>query len=95
MDIVFKDDGKFEITMKDYLRESIEGFNEVVSKRARTPAKGDLFNEDIVEDKEKLEESEAEMFHHIVRKLLYVVKCARLDIDLAVSFLCTRVANSL
>ena len=33
------------------------------------------------------------MFHHIVAKLLYVLKWARPDIDLAVSFLCTRVAD--
>ena len=33
------------------------------------------------------------MFHHTVAKLLYVSKRARLDIDLVVSFLCTRVAQ--
>ena len=33
------------------------------------------------------------MFHRIVAKLLYVSKRARPDIDLAVSFLCTRVAD--
>ena len=93
MDIVFRDDGKFEITMKNYLRESIEAFDEEISKSAQTTAKGDLFDEDVAEDKEVLQESEAEMFHHIVAKLLYVAKRARPDIDLAIPFLCTRVAE--
>ena len=93
MDIVFRDDGKFEMTMKDYLKESIEAFDEKVSRGARTPARGNLFDEDDVEDREQLTESAAEVFHHIVAKLLYVAKRARPDIDLAVSFLCTRVAS--
>ena len=33
-------------------------------------------------------------FHHIISKLLYVSKRARLDIDLNISFLCTRVSRS-
>ena len=35
-----------------------------------------------------------DIFHHIVGKLLYVSKRTRIDVDLAVSFLCTRVARS-
>ena len=35
-----------------------------------------------------------EIFHYIVAKLLYVSKRARVDIDLTVSFLCTRVSKS-
>ena len=35
-----------------------------------------------------------ETFHHIVAKLLYVFKRARVDIDLVVSYLCTRVSCS-
>ena len=41
-----------------------------------------------------LNEERRDMFHHIVAKLLYVSKRARVDIDLAVSFLCTRVSKS-
>ena len=40
-----------------------------------------------------LDDQKAEIFHHIVAKLLYVSKRARLDIDLVVSFMCTRVAE--
>ena len=93
MDIIFRKDKNFEITMKECLRESIDVFDETISKPARTPAKGNLFDEDDEEEKEKLQEVEAEMFHHIVAKLLYVSKQARPDIDLEESFLCTRVAD--
>ena len=34
------------------------------------------------------------MFHHIVSKLLYVSKRARIDIDLTILFLFTRVSKS-
>ena len=36
---------------------------------------------------------EADKFHHVTAKLLYASKRVRIDIDLAVSFLCTRVAS--
>ena len=35
-----------------------------------------------------------DVLHHIVAKLLYVCKRARVDIDLGVSFMCTRVSCS-
>ena len=35
-----------------------------------------------------------DLFHHIVAKLLFVSKRARVDIDLTISFLCTRVSCS-
>jgi len=35
----------------------------------------------------------ADKFHRIVAKLLYVTKRARVDILLAIAFLCTRVAD--
>ena len=41
-----------------------------------------------------MSEERMEIFHHIVAKLLYVSKRARVDIDLTVSFLCTRVSKS-
>ena len=93
MDIVMRDDEKFEVTMKEYLNESIEAFPEEIVKSARTPAKGDLFSEDEGENKVILKDDEAEVFHHIVAKLLYVAKRARPDIDLTILFLCTRVAQ--
>ena len=72
---------------------TIDAFNKEISKSARTPAKGNHFDENGPKEKGKLEETAAEMSHHIVAKLLYVAKRARPNIDLAVSFLCTRVAD--
>ena len=91
MDVVFKDNGTVEITMKDYIKECFEAYGEPVNKSANTPAKHDLF---VTEVSKPLDEEKKEVFHHIVAKLLYVSKRARVDIDLVVSYLCTRVSCS-
>ena len=41
-----------------------------------------------------LETEKAEVFHCVVAKLLYVAKRARVDLQLALAFLCTRVSKS-
>ena len=61
-------------------------------KTVKTPAKQDLFKID--KESWELDEKQSDLFHHIVAKLLFVAKRARLDIDLAISFLCTRVSCS-
>ena len=43
---------------------------------------------------ETTSEVRMDMFHHIVEQLLYISKRVRVDIDLAVSFICTRVSRS-
>lgn len=78
--------------MKEYLEESIVSFGKDLGKKATTPAKGGLFKID--ETSEGLEEDKSERFHHIVSKLLFVSKRVRLDIELAISFICTRVSKS-
>ena len=88
MDIELRDDGRVKIFMKEYIKESILAFGIIVEKGANTPAKHKLFT---VGEPKLLDQMKAGNFHHIVVKLLYVCKSARLDIDLAVSFLCTRV----
>ena len=45
-------------------------------------------------DEIKLSEEKMDLFHHIVCKLLFVSKRARVDIDLAISFFYTRVSCS-
>ena len=64
-----------------------------VKKSAAIPAKGNLFEEDQGEEQKELGETESERFHHTTAKLLYLSKRVRIDTDLAVSFLCTRVAT--
>ena len=52
-------------------------------------AKHNLF--EIDEGAKRLSERSSNIFHHIVAKLLFVSKRARPDIDLTISFLCSRV----
>ena len=91
MDFVMKEDGNVGITMRDYLTECMESYGNI-TKNAATPAKHNLF--DVDKESKELDEERADLFHHIAAKLLFVSKRARLDIDLAVSFLCTRVGCS-
>ena len=56
-----------------------------------TPAKHDLFGIDYVKT---VYEEKMEIFRHIVVKLLFVSKRVRVDIDLEISSLCTRVSKS-
>ena len=93
MNIEFLDDKKVAIGMKVYVEEAIDTFGEEVTGVAKTPAKGDLFELDTDEMTVRLEEEKVNRFHHIVAKLLYVSKRARIDIDLTISFLCTRVVE--
>ena len=62
MDIVFRNDGKFEIAMKEYLRESIDAFDETISKAAQTPAKVNLCDEDNVKKKESFKRRKPRCF---------------------------------
>jgi hypothetical protein len=81
-----------EIRMKDYIKEAILASMEDVSKKVSTPAQRTLF--DINETSEKLNTKQSDLYHHIVAKLLYVLKRCRLDIQLTICFLCTRVSCS-
>ena len=56
---------------------------------SKTPAEGHLFN--INPDMTNLPEDKAQLFHHLVAKLLYLCRCTRQDTQTAVAFLCTRV----
>ena len=79
--------------MKDYITECIESFGEDVSAGAKMPASSTLFEVDDTDTSPKLKkETKADMFHHIVAELLFVSKRARIDIQLAVAFLCTRIS---
>lgn len=94
MDFTFREDGKVEILMKDYIQECLDSYaelGETINRKANTAGKHDLFTVD--HESKKLDNKKAEMFHHIVAELLYVSKRARLDIDLVISFLCSRVAE--
>jgi hypothetical protein len=74
------------------LKESIEESELNITREAATPATKDLF--EVSERATKLVGRRGERFHSVVQKLLYVALRARMDILLAVGFLCTRVAKS-
>ena len=78
--------------MKEYLEECITVFGESFNGGATTPARTDLFKVD--DDAATLDEERKDIFHHIVAKLLFVAKRGRPDLDLTISFLCSRVDKS-
>ena len=92
MDIEYNRDKTVSISMKDYIKECIETFGKQFNGGASSPAKRNLF--EINETSKRLSEKRADIFHHIVAKLLFVSKRARPDIDLTISFLCSRVDRS-
>jgi len=56
---------------------------------AKTPAANHLFNID--DGVVRLKKDKANLFHHVVAKLLYLCKRTHQDIQTAMAFLCTRV----
>ena len=92
MDIDFIEKGKLKISMRNHLEEAIEVFGEDVTMGATTPATRSLF--EVNENLTLLDPKKAELFHHIVAKLLFVARRARIDLQLPIAFLCTRVSKS-
>jgi len=88
MDIEIREQ-KVHIMMRSYIQECIDSFGEAINTCAATPATNALMNID--EKVGKLDDRRAKIYHHIVAKLLYVCKRSRLDIQVAIAFLCTRV----
>ena len=91
MNIKFMSDKNLSIDMKDYVKETIITSGMDVSRKASTPAAKNLF--EIKRDSSLLDQNRKKTFHHCVAKLLYVSKRCRLDIQLAISHLTSRVIN--
>jgi len=77
------------INMWDYLGKVIKEFPEEITKTCATPACDHLFK--VREDRRKLDEELADVFHHTVYQLLFAANRVRRDIQTAVSFLTTQV----
>ena len=77
--------------MKEYVEKLLQETPYDMEGNARTPAAIHLFN--VNDGAEKLTEDKAQLFHHIVAKLLYLCRRTRQDIQTAVAFLCTRVKS--
>ncbi len=84
--------GTAVIIMKEYLKEALAESGMNITRSVATPALRDLF--DVDENSTPLERIEAESFHSVTAKLLYVSTRARVDLLLAIAFLCTRVSKS-
>jgi hypothetical protein len=91
MHIAFTDEKTAVITMREYLEEAISESGMDIQSTAPTPATKKLF--DVDEKSAPLTKKEGVVFHSVSAKLLYVAIRARMDILLAVIFLCTRVSK--
>jgi hypothetical protein len=92
MNITYLDNQTVEISMPDYVKESIAELGENVNKTAPSPAKRDLYKN--CGKRKMLKQSKSEIFHSVVAKLLDVSHWGHLDIQLPIAFLCTRVSCS-
>ena len=73
--------------MREYIEEIIEMMPTKINTISTSPANNYLFT--VTEGAIKLEEDEADLFHSVVAKLLWVIKRGRSDLEVAISFLCT------
>ena len=55
-------------------------------------AKKYIFNRDEDDYSKLLNDDESATFHHVVSKVLYVSRRGRVDIEIGISYLCTRVS---
>ena len=93
MDFKLNEDGTVSISINNYIEECIASYGEEISNNnTKTPASSKLFNVNV--DSIKLSEDKSEIFHHIVAKLLFVMKRVRLDISTTIAFLSTRITKS-
>ena len=89
MKIKFKK-GKVTVDMRKHIKKAINDFDEDVVRNAATPARPGLFH--VNDDAEKLDEKRADNFHSVTASLLFISQRSRLDIQVAVGFLTTRVS---
>jgi hypothetical protein len=81
--------GQVTIRMDDYVQDLLDEAPGGMAGTAATPAGEHLFT--VSDNPTYLEEPEADLFHHLTAKLLFLCKRARPDIQTAVAFLTTRV----
>ena len=82
--------GMLSVSMEGYTANIVRDYETLYKvKEVTTPATLDLF---VIGNKnERLGPKDTRLFHRFVAKLLYLCKRARIDVQLAVLFLCTRV----
>ena len=91
MCIAYTVKGKVKISMYDFIDKMLAELPSDMNGVSTTPAALHLFN--INNGAEKLDEDKAQLFHHLVAKLLYLSRRSRQDIQTTVAFLCTIVQS--
>ena len=84
--------GKVILSMIKYIGKIIDDIPEDMKGESATPTSHHLF--DIVEDATKLSQVDVDLFHHFLAQLIYLSKRERPDIQLSVSFPCTRLRGN-
>ena len=92
MTIDYSSPGKVILSMIDYIGKMIDDIPKEMKGESATPAAH--HPSDIAEEATKLSQADSDLFHHFVAQLLYLSERARPDIQLEVSFLCTRVRGT-
>ena len=84
----FNEKGKVKIDMSEYVKNMLEDFPEKLNSSdiVAMPATDNLFNHG---QGKKLDKADAEAFHMMVAKALFLCKHARQDIQPMVAVLCT------
>jgi hypothetical protein len=90
MTLDFSTPEKVHISMIDYIIDMFLDLPADMDGEAATPAANHLFEVNEI-NPVMLDEEMAQLFHHIVAKMLFLCKRARPDIQTPVAFLCTRV----
>jgi hypothetical protein len=85
--------GKVQIKMNDFIDNMLAGLPADMDGESATPAPNHVFEVN-TEDQVMLSKEQVDLFHHNVAKLLFLCKRARPDIQMAVTFLCTRVKGT-
>jgi len=91
MTLDYSSKNKVKISMYEYVDKLLTKLPADMNGAAKTLAANHLFN--VNPDTRKLPETTAQLFHHLVAKLLYISRCTRQDIQTAVAFLCTCVQS--
>ena len=77
--------------MEEYLRGALDDFPEEITETPETPATANLFNVRDDNERELLDKTRAQVFHHAVAKLLFTGIRCRKDSQAEIDFLTTRV----
>ena len=78
--------------MIDQLQETLDMFGEEVDSNVVIPAYTMIMG--VGEDSTQLNEKRSESFHSVVARLLFIMKRARPDLELTISFLMQMIGRS-